>query len=54
MFLCCASHEEADTRIPLHGMDAKSQGFDMMFVVSQDTDILVMLTAFASELTEET
>ena len=51
--MLCANHEEADTSIPLNGMDAKSQGFDMMSVVSQDTDILVMLTAFASELTEE-
>lgn len=51
--MLCASHEEADTRIPLHEMDVKSQGNDMMFVVSPDTDVLVMLTAFASELTEE-
>ena len=38
-----ADHEEADTRIILHSLEAISQGFNRLEVICQDTDVLLML-----------
>ncbi len=48
-----SNHEEADTRIILHGIDAQQQGFNQLVVVCQDTDVLVLLTHFADKLCQE-
>lgn len=40
-----ATHEEADTRIILHGGHALSKGFHRLIVVCKDTDVLLMLYA---------
>lgn len=48
-----ADHEEADTRILLHARDAKLLGYKRTVVVCKDTDVLVMLTVFADQLSEE-
>ena len=48
-----ANHEEADTRIVLHAHEAKCEGYQRVLVSSQDTDVLVLLTHFASKLSKE-
>ena len=42
-----SSQEEADTRILLH---ASNQGYTSVIVVSEDTDVFVLLIAFAKEI----
>ena len=42
-----SSQEEADTRILLHASD---QGYTSVIVVSEDTDVFVLLIAFAKEI----
>ena len=41
-----ANHEEADTRLILHGLEAASTGFSRLEVICQDTDVFLMLIHF--------
>ena len=41
-----ANHEEADTRIVLHALEAVKQGYKRIVVVCSDTDVLILLTHF--------
>ena len=45
-----SSQEEADTRILLHAKHASNQGYTSVIVVSEDTDVFVLLIAFAKEI----
>ena len=45
-----ATHEEADTRIILHGGHALSKEFQRLIVVCKDTDVLLMLYAHSEFL----
>lgn len=45
-----SSHEEADTRMILHGKDAKLRGYQEIHVCSRDTDVLVLLLAHLPSL----
>ena len=45
-----SSQEEADTRILLHAKHASDQGYTSVIVVSEDTDVFVLLIAFAKEI----
>ncbi len=38
-----SSHEEADTRMVIHAVDASHQGYDRLVIQSRDTDVLVLL-----------
>ena len=38
-----ANHEETDTRIILHALDATREGYDIIVVKCQDTDVLVLM-----------
>ena len=40
------NHEEADTRLILHSCEAISRGYKRLLVISQDTDVLLLLTHF--------
>ncbi|KAG0710562.1 hypothetical protein GWK47_022565 [Chionoecetes opilio] len=48
-----SSHEEADTRIILHAKAAYINGYERIIVSCKDTDVLVLLTHFAGQLSEE-
>lgn len=48
-----ASHEEADTRMILHAIDAKQEGYDRLVVLCRDTDVLILLLHFVPHLSEE-
>ena len=48
-----ANHEEADTRIILHAIDAKEHGFERTVVICKDTDVLLLLLAFSTQLCPE-
>ena len=43
-----STQEEADTRMPLHSLDAAGLRFTSVVIVSEDTDVLVLLLAFKS------
>ena len=45
-----SSQEEVDTRILLHAKHASDQGYMSIIVVSEDTDVFVLLIAFAKEI----
>ena len=45
-----SSQEEADTRILLHAKHASDQGYTSVIVVSEDTDVFVLLIAFAKDI----
>ena len=45
-----SSQEEADTRIVLHAKHASDQGYTSVIIVSEDTDVFVLLIAFANEI----
>lgn len=48
-----AIHEEADTRILLHAMDATAKGYQQLIIHCRDTDVLVLLLVFAQYLSPE-
>ncbi len=48
-----ADHEEADTRIVLHAVEARTQQFQRTIVACRDTDVLVLLLNFKNLLTNE-
>jgi len=48
-----ASHEEADTRLVLHAIDASRHGCSRIVVHSKDTDVLVLLLHFYPSLTHD-
>ena len=37
------NHKEADTRLFLHSHDAINEGYKKLLVISQDTDVLLLL-----------
>ena len=37
------SHQEADTKIVMHELDAHAQGFERVVINTRDTDILILL-----------
>ena len=47
------TQEEADTRMLLHAKDAVDEGFQRTIIVSQDTDVLVLLVSFSDVLSQE-
>lgn len=49
-----SSHEEADTKIVLHAINAKDRGAATLLVFAQDTDILVLLVRRYPKLPENT
>ena len=49
----CATHEEADTRIILHGADAAANGYDRLVIACRDTDVLLLLVVFSEYLAQE-
>ena len=48
-----STHEEADTRIILNALSACQNGYDRLIICSRDTDVLVLLVHFASQLSQE-
>jgi len=48
-----AHHEEADTRIVLHGADAVRRGYELMIVCCTDTDVLLLLCVFRNYMSKE-
>ena len=48
-----SNHNEADTRILLHTKSVTDLGFERMIICSRDTDVLVLLVHFASDLSGE-
>lgn len=48
-----ATHEEADTRVILHALDAARQPYERTLIVCRDTDVLVLLIHFQQQLTNE-
>ena len=48
-----AAHEEADTRILLHAVDATTKGFERLIIQYRDTDVLLLLLVFAHLLSPE-
>ena len=48
-----SSHEEADTRIILHVKAACRDGYERVIVSCRDTDVLVLPTHFAGQLSRE-
>lgn len=47
------NHNEADTRILLHAKSVTDLGFERLIIISRDTDVLVLLIHFASDLSGE-
>lgn len=47
------SQNEADTRMLLHAKSVKDQGFERLVIRSRNTDVLVPLVHFASDLSKE-
>ena len=48
-----SSHEEDDTRIILHAKAACRDGYERDIISCRDTDVLVLLTHFAGQLSRE-
>lgn len=48
-----STHEEADTRILLHILLAKEEGYTRCIIDCKDTDVLVLLSCFKDRLTDE-
>jgi hypothetical protein len=48
-----SNHEEADTRLVLHAVDAVKSGYGRLLVYSRDTDVLVLLVHFYPDLLVE-
>ncbi len=48
-----SNHEEADTRIILHGKDAIDRGFNRILVDCRDSDVLLLLVHFFGHLLVE-
>ena len=48
-----SSDEEADSRIILHAKVASLDGYERVIVSCRDTDVLVLLTHFAGQLSRE-
>ena len=48
-----AAHEEADTCILLHAVDAKIKGYEKLIIQCRDTDVLLLLLVFAPLLSPE-
>ena len=48
-----ATHEEADSRILLHAVDATAKGYQRLIIQCRDTDVLVLLIVFAHRLSPE-
>ena len=48
-----SDQEEADTRIILHVEEASDEGYERLIICCKDTDVLVLLTFFATELCQE-
>ena len=48
-----SSHEEADTRIILHAKAACRDGYERVIVSCRDTNVLVLLTHFAGQLSQQ-
>jgi uncharacterized LabA/DUF88 family protein len=48
-----SNHEEADTRIIVHAINASRADFDRLLIVSPDTDVLVLLISFREQLCRE-
>lgn len=48
-YVAPSSHEEADTRILLHGSDAVRKGCKKLLVKTVDTDVVVLTTSMFSE-----
>ncbi len=48
-----AAHEEADTRILLHAVDATTIGYERHIIQCRDTDVLLLLLVFAHLLSPE-
>ena len=42
--------EEADTRILLHTKHASGQDYKSILIVSEDTDVFLLLIAFSNEI----
>lgn len=49
-----ANHEEADTRLILHALEAVRQGSQRIVIICRDTDVLVLLVHFLSQKAVET
>ena len=47
-----ANHEEADTRLILHSLEAAREGYERVLVHSRDTDVFLLLTHFLPEAVE--
>ena len=48
-----SDQEEADKRIILHAKEASDEGYERLVICCKDTDVLVLLTFFATELCQE-
>ena len=48
-----SNHDEANTRILLHAKSVTDLGFERVIICSRDTDVLVFLVHFASDLSGE-
>ena len=46
-------HDEEDTRMLLHAKSVSDLGFERLIISSRDTDVLVLLIYFASDLSRE-
>ena len=40
------THEEGDTRVTLHAIEASKNGYERIVVIARDTDILILLLAY--------
>ena len=45
-----SSQEEADTRLILHAKHAADTGYQTVIVISEDTDVFVLLLSFAKDI----
>lgn len=48
-----SNHEEADTRLILHAVDAKDRGYERTIIICKDTDVLFLLVHFFDSLSKE-
>ena len=48
-----SNHEEADASIILHAQDARNNGYERTVIISNDTDVLVLLVHFLECLSKE-
>ena len=44
------NHEEFDTRVMLHAVNAVSNGYERILIVANDTDIIVLGISFFSDI----